>query len=109
MRPLSPAALREDRSPPASSTSAPTQRAGVDSLVRPCVRLSCSESETMSTGQSFETAARQAGSQLRQLQSSMPSFVELAVFLVFSAASIGLAIYVGQTNVGLGISIGVAG
>lgn len=63
----------------------------------------------MSTEQSFEIAARQAGRQLRQLQSGMPSFVELAVFLVFSATTIGLAIYVGRTNVGLGMSIGVAG
>ena len=63
----------------------------------------------MSTEQSFETAVRQAGRQLRQLQSNMPSFVELAVFLVLFVTTIGLAIYVGQTNVGLGISIGVAG
>ncbi len=63
----------------------------------------------MSTAQSFETAAREGGRQLRQLQSNMPSFVELAVFLVFAAITIGLAIYVGQTNIGLGISIGVAG
>src|SRR3989304_3136806 len=63
----------------------------------------------MSTEQSFETAVRQAGRQFRQLQSNMPSFVELAVFLVLFVTTIGLAIYVGQTNVGLGISIGVAG
>ena len=63
----------------------------------------------MSTEQSFEIAARQAGRQLRQLQSNMPSFVESAVFLVFAATAIGLAIFVGQTDVGLGISIGVAG
>ncbi len=63
----------------------------------------------MSTEQSFETAVRQAGRQLRQQQSNMPSFVELAVFLVLFATTIGLAIYVGQTNFGLGISIGVAG
>jgi regulator of protease activity HflC (stomatin/prohibitin superfamily) len=63
----------------------------------------------MSTEQSLEIAARQAGRQLRQLQSSMPSLVELTVFLVLSSTTIGLAIYVGQTNVGLGTSIGVAG
>jgi regulator of protease activity HflC (stomatin/prohibitin superfamily) len=63
----------------------------------------------MSTEQSLENASRQAGRQLRQLQSNMPSFVESAVFMVFAAVTLGLAIYVGQTNVGLGISIGVAG
>jgi regulator of protease activity HflC (stomatin/prohibitin superfamily) len=63
----------------------------------------------MSTEQSFETAARQAGRQLRQYQSNMPSSVGLAVFLVFFAASIGLAIYVGQINLPLGSSVGAAG
>jgi regulator of protease activity HflC (stomatin/prohibitin superfamily) len=63
----------------------------------------------MSTGQNFETAARQAGRQWRELQSSMPSFVELAIFVVLAAMSIGLAIYVAQTSVGFGISIGVGG
>ncbi len=63
----------------------------------------------MSTEQSFEAAKRQGLRQLRQLQSNMPSFVELAVFLLFAAITLGFAFYVGQTNVGLGISIGVAG
>ncbi len=63
----------------------------------------------MSTEQSFEAARRQGLRQLRQLQSNMPSFVELAVFLLFAAITLGFAFYVGQTNVGLGISIGVAG
>jgi regulator of protease activity HflC (stomatin/prohibitin superfamily) len=39
----------------------------------------------------------------------MPSFVEGAVFLIFAAISIGLAVYVGQTRFGLGISIAVGG
>jgi len=63
----------------------------------------------MSTGQNFEAAAREAGRLFRARQSNMPSFVETVIFLVFAAASIGLGIYVGQTRVGLGISIGVGG
>ncbi len=63
----------------------------------------------MSTEQRLKNAARQAGQPLPQLQSNMPSFVELAVFLLFAAITLGFAFYVGQTNVGLGISIGVAG
>lgn len=63
----------------------------------------------MSTEQSYEFAARQAGRQLRELQSNMPSFVELVVFLVLAAITLGLAVYTGRTNLGLGISIGVAG
>ena len=39
----------------------------------------------------------------------MPSFVELAVFLVLSAISVGSGIYVGQANPGLAICIVVAG
>jgi regulator of protease activity HflC (stomatin/prohibitin superfamily) len=39
----------------------------------------------------------------------MPSFVQLAVFLVLFAASIGLAIYVSQTNVATGVGIAVGG
>jgi regulator of protease activity HflC (stomatin/prohibitin superfamily) len=58
---------------------------------------------------SFEAAARQAARLLRTQQSNMPSFVEMAVFLVCAAISIGLALYIGQTSFGLGISIGVGG
>ena len=63
----------------------------------------------MATEQDIGAAARQAGSELRHLRSSMPSFVELAVFLVLLAISVGLAILVGQANAGLGIFVGVAG
>lgn len=63
----------------------------------------------MSKEQNFETAAREAGRQLRKMQSNMPSFIELALFLVFAAITLGLAFYVGQARLGLGISIGVAG
>jgi regulator of protease activity HflC (stomatin/prohibitin superfamily) len=63
----------------------------------------------MTTDQEIGAAARQAGRELRQLRSSMPSFVELAVFLVLVAISLGLAISVGQTSVGWGIFIGLAG
>ena len=63
----------------------------------------------MATEQDIGAAARQAGSELRHLRSSMPSFVELAVFLVLLAISVGLAILVGLANAGLGIFVGVAG
>jgi regulator of protease activity HflC (stomatin/prohibitin superfamily) len=46
---------------------------------------------------------------MRAQQSNMPSFVEGAVFLIFAAISIGLAVYVGQIRFGLGISVAVGG
>jgi regulator of protease activity HflC (stomatin/prohibitin superfamily) len=39
----------------------------------------------------------------------MPSFVELAVFLVLLAVSVGVAILVGQPNAGLGVFVAVVG
>ena len=63
----------------------------------------------MATERDVGAAARQAGSELRHLRSGMPSFVELAVFLVLLAISVGLAILVGLANPGLGILVGVAG
>jgi len=63
----------------------------------------------MATDRDVGAAARQAGSELRHLRSGMPSFVELAVFLVLFAISVGLAILVGMSNPGRGILVGVAG
>jgi regulator of protease activity HflC (stomatin/prohibitin superfamily) len=63
----------------------------------------------MATEQEIGAAARQAGREMRQLRSNMPSFVELAIFLVLSAISLGPAIYLGQTSVGWGMFVGVAG
>src|SRR3990172_2273751 len=63
----------------------------------------------MATEQDFSAAARHAGREMRQLRSNMPSFVELAVFLVLFAISIGLAIYLGQPSVGWGIFVGITG
>ena len=63
----------------------------------------------MATEQDIGAAAREAGRELRHLRSGMPSFVELAVFLVLLAISVGLAILVGQANAGLGIFVGVVG
>jgi len=63
----------------------------------------------MTTEQDLGAAAREAGRELRHLRSGMPSFVELAVFLVLLAISLGLAMSVGQTSVGWGIFIGLAG
>ena len=63
----------------------------------------------MSTDQELQAGARELGRQMRQLRSNMPSLVELAVFLILFVISVGLAIYVGQTQVGLGLAIGVGG
>lgn len=63
----------------------------------------------MSKEQSFEEATREAARLLRSRQSSMPSFVQMAIFLILAAASIGLALYVGRTQFGLGLSIGMGG
>jgi regulator of protease activity HflC (stomatin/prohibitin superfamily) len=63
----------------------------------------------MATEQEIGAAARQAGREMRQLRSNMPSFVELAIFLVLFALSLGPAIYLGQTSVGWGMFVGVAG
>lgn len=63
----------------------------------------------MAKEQDIGAAARQAGSELRHLRSSMPSFVELAVFVVLLAISFVLAIFVGQANAGLGVFVGVVG
>ncbi|MEX0611938.1 MAG: SPFH domain-containing protein, partial [Pirellulales bacterium] len=63
----------------------------------------------MGTEQDFNAAARQAGRELRQLRSNMPSFVEWAVFLVLLAITIGLAILAGQVSAGLGVFVGVIG
>ena len=63
----------------------------------------------MSTEQDLQASARELGRQMRQVRSNMPSLVELAVFLILLVISLGLAFYVGQTQVGLGITIGVVG
>ena len=39
----------------------------------------------------------------------MPSFVETAIFFIFAAISVGLAIYVADTSLGWGIAIAVGG
>jgi regulator of protease activity HflC (stomatin/prohibitin superfamily) len=54
-------------------------------------------------------AAQQAGRELRQLRSSMPSFVQSAIFFVLLAISIGWAVYVGQRHPGWGLFIAAAG
>ena len=63
----------------------------------------------MATEQDVSAAAREARRELRRVRSGMPSFVELAVFLILWATSVGLAILVGQANAGLGGATGVAG
>ena len=63
----------------------------------------------MRTGREFDVEARQAGREIRQLRSNMPSFIESAVFLMLLAISVLSAIYVGQTSPTLGIWIGILG
>jgi regulator of protease activity HflC (stomatin/prohibitin superfamily) len=63
----------------------------------------------MASERDVNAAARQAGSELRRLRSGMPSFVELAVFLVLLAVTVGLAVLVGQASPGLGVLVGVIG
>jgi regulator of protease activity HflC (stomatin/prohibitin superfamily) len=63
----------------------------------------------MATDQDLNAAAREAGRQMRQMRSRMPSFVELAVFFLLLAVSVALAIVVGQTNAVAGVIIGIVG
>jgi regulator of protease activity HflC (stomatin/prohibitin superfamily) len=63
----------------------------------------------MATDQDLNAAAREAGRQMRQMRSRMPSFVELAVFLLLLAVSVALAVVVGQTNAVAGVIIGIVG
>jgi len=63
----------------------------------------------MTTAKGYQSAARQAGRELRELQSRMPSFVQVAVLLVLMAISIGTAVYVGQFNPARGVWTGVGG
>jgi regulator of protease activity HflC (stomatin/prohibitin superfamily) len=67
------------------------------------------EAETMTTTRGYQSAARKAGRELREFQSRMPSFVQVAVLLVLVAISIGVAVYVGQFNLTRGVWTGVAG
>src|SRR5438876_1838845 len=60
----------------------------------------------MASGQVW---ARDAGAQVRQMQTNMPSFVELTVFAILAAASIGLALLVGQYAPIAGVFIGITG
>jgi regulator of protease activity HflC (stomatin/prohibitin superfamily) len=46
---------------------------------------------------------------LRQLAGNLPSFVQVAVFVIVFAAATGLAVYIGRQSHGLGITIGVSG
>lgn len=63
----------------------------------------------MTTRRNFESAARQAGREMRELQSNMPSFVQLAVFVVLLATTLGGAIYVGKYNPARGLCVGLGG
>jgi len=62
----------------------------------------------MATGIEHDADFRRAGREFH-LRSSMPSFVQLAVFVVLVTISIGLGFYVGQTSEGWGLAVGVAG
>jgi len=63
----------------------------------------------MVTTKGYQTTARKAGRELRELQMRMPSFVQVAVLLVLVAISIGAAVYVGRFHPAYGVSTGVAG
>jgi regulator of protease activity HflC (stomatin/prohibitin superfamily) len=63
----------------------------------------------MSTSQPLASRSREAPGQLPQLQTGLPSFVQLAVFLVLFLISLGLAYLVGLLSPALGVAIGVAG
>lgn len=58
---------------------------------------------------SGQTWARDAGAQVRQMQSNMPSFVELTIFVIFAALSVGVALLVGQTAPIASVFIAVIG
>lgn len=58
---------------------------------------------------SGDSAARAAGQQVRQFQLDMPSFVQVAVFVILAVASAGLALLVGQGRPELGIFVAAAG
>jgi regulator of protease activity HflC (stomatin/prohibitin superfamily) len=63
----------------------------------------------MATQEELNAAARETGRAIRRMGSNMPSFVELAVFFVLLAISIGFAIFVGQRSPGWGIFLAVLG
>jgi regulator of protease activity HflC (stomatin/prohibitin superfamily) len=63
----------------------------------------------MATKQELDVAARKAGHEIRLMRSNMPSFVELVVFLILTAISLGIAALVGQYSPGWGILLGVLG
>ncbi len=73
------------------------------------IRTRRQRGQKMVPEQGVSASAREAGRELRRLRSGMPSFVELAVFLLLFVFSIGFAILLGQTNPGLGIVVGVMG
>ena len=49
------------------------------------------------------------GRQIRLVQASMPSFVQVAVFFILVAITAGLAVWIGQTQTAWGMVVGVAG
>lgn len=63
----------------------------------------------MAQEQDIGAAAREAVRELRHRRSGMPSFVELAVFLVLLAISAGAAVYIGNANPALALFIGITG
>jgi len=63
----------------------------------------------MTTTKSYQSTARKAGRELRELQMRMPSFVQVAVLVVLLAISLGVAAYVGRFNPAEGVWTGVAG
>jgi regulator of protease activity HflC (stomatin/prohibitin superfamily) len=54
-------------------------------------------------------SAREVERELRQLAANLPSFVQVAVFVILGAPTVALAVYIGRQLPGLGIAIGVGG
>lgn len=68
-----------------------------------------SSSPFMSSEQSADSAARNAGRALQQANRDMPSPVRATLFLILAVISVALAIYVGQRHPGYGVLIGAGG
>ena len=52
--------------------------------------------------------AREVGESLRRYRNDMPSSVQVVLFLILAVFSVGLAVFVGQQNPGIGLLTGAA-
>lgn len=63
----------------------------------------------MSSKQELDATTLKAMRELRRIRTSMPSFIEMAIFLVLLAISIGLAILIGRRSSDWGLVVGIGG